>query len=48
MRSDRYYVQYIHCGWQAVKSVFPGASSETYTPTSMDLAHRRLTLDFTF
>ena len=37
----------VFLGWQAVCSVFPGASNETYAP-DMYLAHRRLTPDFTF
>ena len=34
----------VFLGWQAVLSstFFPGASSETYVCTSMDVAHRRL------
>ena len=38
----------VFLGWQAVWSVFRGASSDTYLVcTSMGLAHRRLTPDFT-
>ena len=54
-RSDRYYVQYIR-GIRSLSCVasgivgFTSVSNETYAPvsSSMDLAYRRLTRDFTF